>query len=69
MRLSTPGGRHASWKARTNCNAPAGVSSEAFRMIEQPDANAPATLRAGELVGKFHGENAATGPIGWRYTV
>ena len=34
-------------------------------MIEQPDANAPAILRAGWLIGKFHGENAATMPIGW----
>ena len=38
-------------------------------MIEQPEDNAPATFRAGELIGKFHGENAATGPIGWRSTV
>ena len=68
-RLSTPGGKPASWKARTSCTAPAGVSSDALRMIEQPDDNAPATLRAGELIGKFHGENAATGPIGWRSTV
>jgi len=37
-------------------------------MIEQPADSAPATLRPGELIGKFHGENAATGPIGWRST-
>src|ERR1700749_5343932 len=67
-RLSTPGGRPASWNARTSCSAPAGVSSDAFRMIEQPDDSAPATLRPGELIGKFHGENAATGPIGCRST-
>ena len=30
-RLSTPGGNPASWKARANCTAPAGVSSEALR--------------------------------------
>src|ERR1700739_3742749 len=68
-RFRTPGGRPASWKARTSCTAPAGVSSDALRMIEQPDDNAPATFRAGELIGKFHGENAAPGPIGWRSTV
>src|SRR5229473_6189390 len=68
-RLSTPGGTPASWKARTSCTAPAGVSSEAFKMMAQPEDSAPATFRAGELIGKFHGENAATTPIGWRRTV
>ena len=38
-------------------------------MMEQPADNAPATFLAGELIGKFQGENAATGPIGWRNTV
>jgi hypothetical protein len=38
-------------------------------MMEHPDDSAPATLRAGELIGKFHGEKAATGPIGWWCTV
>jgi hypothetical protein len=38
-------------------------------MIEHPAESAPPTLRAGELMGKFHGENAATTPIGWRSTV
>jgi hypothetical protein len=37
-------------------------------MIEHPAGSAPPTLRAGELIGKFHGENAATTPIGWRCT-
>ena len=37
-------------------------------MIEQPAPSAPPTLRAGELNGKFQGENAATTPIGWRST-
>jgi hypothetical protein len=37
--------------------------------MEHPDDSSPATLRAGELIGKFHGEKAATGPIGWRCTV
>ncbi len=49
--------------------APTGVSSAAFRMIEQPEASAPAILRAGWLIGKFHGEKAATGPIGWWCTM
>ena len=68
-RLSTPGGRPASVKARASWKAPPGVSSEALRMIEQPADRAPPTLRDGELTGKFHGEKAATGPIGWRSTV
>src|ERR1044072_2841146 len=68
-RFSTPGGRPASWKARTSCTAPAGVSSDAFRVMAQPDGSAAAPFRPGELIGKFHGENAATGPIGWRNTV
>ncbi len=63
-RFSTPGGSPASCNARAMCNAPAGVSSAALRMIEQPDAMAPATLRHGWLIGKFQGENAATMPIG-----
>jgi hypothetical protein len=68
-RFSTPGGSPASAKAWTRLTAPAGVSSEALRMIEQPDDSAPATLRAGDDIGKFHGENAATTPIGCRSTV
>src|ERR1700733_1655818 len=67
-RFSTPGGNPASLNACTSCTAPAGVSSDAFRMIEQPADSAPPTLRAGELIGKFQGENAATTPIGWRST-
>ncbi len=67
-RLSTPAGSPASWNASAMCIAPAGVSSAALRMIEQPDARAPATFRAGWLIGKFQGENAATGPIGWWLT-
>src|ERR1700676_3437786 len=60
----TPAGRPASWKACTSCTAPAGASSDAFRMIEQPADSAPPTFLAGELMGKFQGENAATTPIG-----
>jgi hypothetical protein len=41
-----PAGIPASAKARTNCTAPAGVSSEAFSIIAQPEDRAPATLRA-----------------------
>src|ERR1700733_3895477 len=67
-RFSTPGGKPASANASTSCTAPAGVSSDAFRMIEQPADRAPPTLRAGELIGKFHSEKAATTPTGWRNT-
>src|SRR5262249_10925923 len=52
-RLSTPGGKPASAKARASCTAPAGVSSDALRMIEQPADSAPPTLRAGELIGNL----------------
>ena len=37
--------------------------------MAQPAASAPPTLRAGALIGKFQGENAATMPIGSRTTV
>src|SRR5258708_18329444 len=66
-RLRTPGGRPASANARASWTAPAGVSSDALRMMEQPADNAPPTLRAGELIGKFQGEKAAATPIGWRH--
>jgi hypothetical protein len=46
-RLSTPSGRPASTKARTSSTAPAGVSSDAFRMIEQP---LETLLRRGERI-------------------
>ena len=42
----------------------AGVSSTAFRMSEQLEANAPELFRGGWLTGKFHGEIPATTPIG-----
>ena len=48
--------------------APAGVSSAALMMIEQPAASAPAILRQGWLIGKFQGEKAATVPTGWCIT-
>jgi hypothetical protein len=68
-RFSTPGGKPASTKACASSTAPAGVSSAALRMIAQPAASAPPTLRAGELIGKFHGVKAATTPAGSRTTV
>ena len=67
-KFNTPAGNPASANACASCTAPAGVSSEALRMIEHPEDSAPPTLRAGELIGKFHGENAATTPIGCRST-
>jgi hypothetical protein len=33
-----------------------------------PADSALPTLRAGEFVGRFQGENVATTPIGWRST-
>lgn len=66
---SAPRGTPASRKASTRCIAPAGVSSDPLRMMAQPAARAPATLRVGELTGKFQGEKPATTPIGWRSTM
>ena len=63
-RLSTPAGRPASAKHFTSSTQPPGVSSEALMMIEQPAASAPAILRIGVSVGKFHGVKAATTPTG-----
>ena len=63
-RLSTPAGRPASAKHFTSSTQPPGVSSEALMMSEQPAASAPAILRTGVSVGKFHGVNAATTPTG-----
>src|SRR5262245_23312356 len=63
-RLSTPAGKPASAKHFTSSTQPPGVSSDALMMIEHPAASAPAILRTGVSVGKFHGVNAATTPTG-----
>src|SRR5262245_47507748 len=65
-RLTTPAGTPASWNAWTRPMHAEGVSSGPLRMIEQPAARAAATLRTAWFIGKFHGVNAATGPIGSR---
>ena len=41
-----------------------GVSSGGLAMIEHPAASAAAIFLHIRLTGKFHGENAATGPTG-----
>ena len=46
-----------------------GASIGGTTITEQPAARAGAILRAGSSDGKFHGANAATGPIGSRRTV
>src|SRR5580658_3371013 len=63
-RLSTPAGTPASAKQRTVSTQAPGVSSDAFKMSEQPAASAPPIFLAGVSTGKFHGVNAATTPIG-----
>ena len=63
-RLSTPFGTPASTKHFTSSTQEPGVSSDALMMIEQPAASAPAILRTGVSVGKFHGVKAATTPTG-----
>ena len=63
-RLSTPAGRPASAKHFTISTQAPGVSSDAFRISEQPAASAPPILRAGVSTGKFQGVNAATTPTG-----
>ena len=49
--------------AAASAKAIPGVSSAGFSTTEHPAASAGATLREGNSAGKFHGENAATGPI------
>ncbi len=68
-RLSTPAGKPASAKARAISTAVPGVSSEAFRISEQPAPSAPAILRAGVIAGKFHGVKAAQMPTGSCVTI
>jgi hypothetical protein len=63
-RLSTPGGRPASWHACTIAMHEPGASSAGLTMIEQPAASAAAIFRVGSRAGKFQGENAATTPTG-----
>ena len=41
-----------------------GVSSGHLMIIEQPAASAAESLRTAWVMGKFHGEKPATGPIG-----
>ncbi len=60
----TPCGRPASSKACTTAIAEAGDSSAGFMITEQPAAIGAPSLRAGLLIGKFHGAKAATGPTG-----
>jgi hypothetical protein len=62
--LSTPGGSPASTSALASASPVAGVSSAGLITTVQPAASAAPTLRAGMVMGKFHGVNAATGPIG-----
>ena len=52
-----------------NAAGPAGVSSGALTIIEQPAASPAPTLRTTWLIGKFHGVNAATGPTGSLMTI
>ncbi len=63
--FTTPLGTPASSHSRTMAMAVPGVSSAGLTITEQPAASAVATLRPGIRAGKFHGENAATGPMGW----
>ena len=47
----------------------AGVSSGPLSIIEHPAAIAPEIFRTAWLIGKFHGEKAATGPTGSLITI
>ena len=59
-----PGGNPASWKSRAIATTALGASSGPLMMIVQPAPSAETILRIAWLNGKFHGENAATTPIG-----
>ena len=62
---ATSPGSPASWKQRSTSTADPAVSSLGLMMIEQPAASAGAILRTTFMIGKFHAQNAATGPTGW----
>jgi hypothetical protein len=61
---ATSPGSPASLKHCITAIALAGVSSLGFRITEQPAASAGEILRTGLITGKFHAQNAATGPTG-----
>ena len=64
-RLTTPGGRPASWQHCTIRATEVGASSAGRQMMEQPAASAGAILRAASTAGKFQAAKAATTPTGW----
>ena len=64
-RLTTPGGRPASWQHCTMRATEVGASSAGRQMMEQPAASAGAILRAASTAGKFQAAKAATTPTGW----
>src|SRR5258706_11226435 len=66
--LRHPGGKPASWNNRAIATTALGESSGPLMMIVQPAPSAETILRIAWLYGKFHGENAATTPIGSRST-
>src|SRR5277367_4677689 len=63
-RFTAPATTPAREKASTSAAQGPGVSSGPLRIIEQPEASAMLILRTAWLIGKFQGENAATGPTG-----
>ena len=68
-RLTTPSGTPASERARINATAVPGVSSDAFKIMEQPAANAGASFLAGRNAGKFQGVNPSATPTGSTLTL
>ena len=66
MIFTTPPGNPASCTKRAKASNGAGPSSEAFRTILQPAANAGPTLTADKNNWLFHGTIAAMTPTGSR---
>ncbi len=66
MRLMTPSGRPASWRAWTTAAWVRGHSSEALSTTVLPKASGVATERVERITGAFHGAMATTTPAGWR---
>ena len=64
--LITPGGTPASRASSPKRNAPSGVTSDGFRTMVQPAANAGAIFHMAIISGTFHGTMAPTTPTGSR---
>ena len=65
-RLTTPGGRPASLRARAISPCVRGQTSDALRITVFPNASGCATARVPRITGAFQGAMPSTTPAGWR---